>query len=191
MRRDEVLVDTQFGEFQSTHPLRDATQLPSVLGGNCMIDFNPRTPYGMRHLLKNHAEMTNAISIHAPLTGCDLIWNNLKMILKKISIHAPLTGCDNRIDKNITHYKNFNPRTPYGMRHENGNKMILDEPISIHAPLTGCDRIRQCNGLIDEGEFQSTHPLRDATMDHSIQTLLSMISIHAPLTGCDLTRRKL
>ena len=33
------------------------------------------------------------ISIHAPLTGCDIMADMLAL-LKGISIHAPLTGCD-------------------------------------------------------------------------------------------------
>ena len=34
-------------EFQSTHPLRDATLLP-VQAYALPVNFNPRTPYGMR-----------------------------------------------------------------------------------------------------------------------------------------------
>ena len=33
--------------------------------------------------------------------------------------------------------------------------------------------------------FQSTHPLRDATMSYCIGIYVKVISIHAPLTGCD------
>ena len=35
--------------------------------------------------------------------------------------------------------KNFNPRTPCGMRRKYFNKTILISPISIHAPHVGCD----------------------------------------------------
>ena len=34
------------------------------------------------------------ISIHAPLTGCDLGCHDSCATYKAISIHAPLTGCD-------------------------------------------------------------------------------------------------
>ena len=58
--------------FQSTHPLRDAT-----FGGraenNGYNDFNPRTPYGMRRCRQYRAKPYYGISIHAPLTGCDLL----------------------------------------------------------------------------------------------------------------------
>ena len=55
--------------FQSTHPLRGATRWPC---GACC---------------------TMAISIHAPLAGCDIIRERFFKELC-ISIHAPLAGCD-------------------------------------------------------------------------------------------------
>ena len=80
--------------------------------------------------------------------------------------------------------------------------------ISIHAPLTGCDCKVQSSTVLTE-EFQSTHPLRDATFqtpkkphkyrrfqsthplrDATLRDIANYledvsISIHAPLTGCD------
>ena len=55
--------------------------------------FNPRTPYGMRHFEGDILTLVIVISIHAPLTGCDL-----ERLLKPIWMN------------------DFNPRTPYGMR---------------------------------------------------------------------------
>ena len=56
--------------------------------------------------------------------------------------------------------------------------------ISIHAPLAGCDvcgRRRRA----DPAEFQSTHPLRGATLQNFLRLRIRAISIHAPLAGCD------
>ena len=102
------------------------------------IYFNPRTPYGMR------------------LFRVFILLFNLT-----ISIHAPLTGCDLAVLPPRKHSLNFNPRTPYGMRlvvsyikslimifqsthplrdatpSKSGKSFSLI--ISIHAPLTGCD----------------------------------------------------
>ena len=39
--------------------------------------------------------------------------------------------------------------------------------------------------LIFQSRFQSTHPLRDATLVRKNNDKRRMISIHAPLTGCD------
>ena len=60
--------------------------------------------------------MDRIISIHAPLTGCDSI-DAFESYLADISIHAPLTGCDVTGDVYASKEYNFNPRTPYGMRH--------------------------------------------------------------------------
>ena len=148
------------------------------------------------------------ISIHAPLTGCDVERKCQEYMSMRISIHAPLTGCDDMSD--------------------DGYKLIN---ISIHAPLTGCDFsvifitiynfvFQSTHPLRDatydkfvkqqkRRQFQSTHPLRDATgntaplldtlsnfnprtpygmrqTESLIIILASLISIHAPLTGCDL-----
>ena len=83
-----------------------------------------------------------------------------------ISIHAPLTGCDVAVLKMLSRYsKNFNPRTPYGMRQKSS---VLKMPFV---------------------KFQSTHPLRDATLGRQQKTIFVNISIHAPLTGCDCLPR--
>ena len=168
--------------FQSTHPLRDAT---------CGV---------------SEATVSRWISIHAPLTGCDVI-NIIEININIISIHAPLTGCDCNIISNDRNIKDFNPRTPYGMRPWTawaprrwityfnprtpyGMRLpqitFVHKPckISIHAPLTGCDGIRLlptnipsisihapltgcdtslCVLILMHHQFQSTHPLRDAT----------------------------
>ena len=41
------------------------------------------------------------------------------------------------------------------------------------------------NHLSKHSVFQSTHPLRDATSDYDAVCAENKISIHAPLTGCD------
>ena len=103
-------------------------------------NFNPRTPYGMRLITFLHYCIFNAcISIHAPLTGCDIKTLADYFNVSLISIHAPLTGCDQAGEEGWKVCQDFNPRTPYGMRQEFGELDVL---------------------II---EFQSTHPLRDAT----------------------------
>ena len=67
---DLIYTDPPYGIFQSTHPLRGATTPV----------FFARRAYG--------------ISIHAPLAGCDDRVIKRKQIMCAISIHAPLAGCD-------------------------------------------------------------------------------------------------
>ena len=83
---------TQTGRFQSTHPLRGATRQ-----GNRSAkrkDFNPRTPCGVR-------------------PGGD---GDISAKGHAISIHAPLAGCDNLIYLLPSSFTHFNPRTPCGVR---------------------------------------------------------------------------
>ena len=183
MRRVIVLISFLPLLFQSTHPLRDAT-LACYRYCLHMVYFNPRTPYGMRpHLLLIILQIYLFQSTH-PLRDATMRVYNYGCN-HRISIHAPLTGCDIFSYKCCLSTAYFNPRTPYGMR----LRMPLRDDklyyISIHAPLTGCDSSWQkVNCSYDEISihapltgcdvlpapyfhqhliFQSTHPLRDAT----------------------------
>ena len=71
----------------------------------------------MRHDVTENDFKEYEISIHAPLTGCDLNHAQTYNSFCLISIHAPLTGCD-LVKTKIA---------------------FLTVSISIHAPLTGCD----------------------------------------------------
>ena len=173
---------------------------------------------------------TSLISIHAPLTGCDVINPTIYNRYTKISIHAPLTGCDHFNSACVFVIIYFNPRTPYGMRPFSSYSLWLctkfqsthplrDATItsSIYAnnqqnfnPRTPYGMRRYAGNLfwrwwcnfnprtpygmrqLEKNimkcwwRFQSTHPLRDATVNPVQNKVIKAISIHAPLTGCDL-----
>ena len=101
-----------------------------------------------------------AISIHAPLAGCDVAKTTFSAPLF-ISIHAPLAGCDRRCNTFHSARLHFNPRTPCGVR------LCFARYSKIFIP------------------FQSTHPLRGATEQVLFDCQELFISIHAPLAGCD------
>ena len=125
-------------QFQSTHPVRGATSVTVAHDSdgsisihapragcdqdsrNCtslLLNFNPRTPCGVRLALGLGGPFSAKISIHAPRAGCD--FNALTAFCGvTISIHAPRAGCDTG--------------APWQSR-EPGD-------ISIHAPRAGCDR---------------------------------------------------
>ena len=137
----------------------------------------------------------------------------MRHILKKylfqghISIHAPLAGCDRGRTLWSGWGTNFNPRTPCGVRLHVVAIVQRVPHISIHAPLAGCDDplavlaqdkqvfqsthpLRGATLLIlptrlHQDRFQSTHPLRGATAPQEIMPHVEAISIHAPLAGCD------
>ena len=82
-------------------------------------------------------------------------------MLREISIHAPLAGRDGGSAVELT-----------------------DTDISIHAPLAGRDmRPLEVAGMAEP--FQSTRPLRGATVLVGGKDLGQSISIHAPLAGRD------
>ena len=83
-----------------------------------ILYFNPRTPCGVRLPLSALFRGWKAISIHAPLAGCDLehhAWSGRV----DISIHAPLAGCDSVVLRLRVYQIDFNPRTPCGVRQQN------------------------------------------------------------------------
>ena len=170
--------------FQSTHPLRDATSM-LMYQGHMNQNFNPRTPYGMRHDAPEKVDIRSWFQSTHPLRDATQA-EGVLILQGDISIHAPLTGCDilRCISSSIV-ISDFNPRTPYGMR-----------PLSEAFVMTSLS-------------FQSTHPLRDATLfifnssdfltnfnprtpygmrlfDACFHNFFRIISIHAPLTGCDV-----
>ena len=124
-------------KFQSTHPLRGATI----------------------HVMQTKSPLF--ISIHAPLAGCDPPRRGDTQT-RGISIHAPLAGCDRSSIRNSPPYRDFNPRTPCGVRPRVYSNTYRKSRISIHAPLAGCDGGKPAPRP-RLNVFQSTHPLRGAT----------------------------
>ena len=180
----------------------------------------------------NHA----GISIHAPRVGCDNsaslmgsppakfqsthpVWGATKaedglQPCLLISIHAPRVGCDTaRSRRWPIRTKNFNPRTPCGVRleiqHGSGDGALFQSthpvwgatsppqrspgPAVDFNPRTPCGvRRRILPSCTLYRRFQSTHPVWGATRHISCQFSQSCrISIHAPRVGCDaaLTKR--
>ena len=167
--------------FQSTHPLRGAT-FANILDVYDYIDFNPRTPCGVRRAQSVRLPARFYFNPRTPCgvrpgsrlalrPGCDFNprtpcgvrrnrcgWPRWKTV---ISIHAPLAGCDGENTVDV------------------GNTLI-----SIHAPLAGCDQRCQ-GGRIGGGDFNPRTPcgVRRVRVGHFLRR--DAISIHAPLAGCD------
>ena len=144
--------------FQSTHPLRGAT--PALF-----LHFQ-----------------TIRISIHAPLAGCDTTVIQCRRA-QWISIHAPLAGCDPLYLCDHLGGRDFNPRTPCGVRHRYICADCCDHSISIHAPLAGCDAVFYHSRPRDGISIHAPLAGCDARFQNVDRRFL--ISIHAPLAGCD------
>ena len=137
MRLSGIRFGRFFLRFQSTHPSRGATLM--VLSASSALIFQSTHP--SRGATRKDAKQLKAthISIHAPLAGCDSVGSNPA---------APS--------------KDFNPRTPRGVRHRRTRDVCTKVFISIHAPLAGCDAAVAVN-LEARAEFQSTRRSRGAT----------------------------
>ena len=123
-----------------------------------------------------------------------------------ISIHAPHAGSD-LSGKTLIHFsEDFNPRSPCGERPSRCHLPDLSFQISIHAPHAGSDNVLSIHSLMAFyfnprspcGErrydyvhqcrrikFQSTLPMRGATLVLGHQGIPVPISIHAPHAGSD------
>ena len=102
------------------------------------------------------------ISIHAPREGCDLCLCRRLTSTITISIHAPREGCDVITKFRRSLERDFNPRTPRGVRRE-----VLDNGVVVHGnsnprtPRGVRPRRKGLHWITDR--FQSTHPARGAT----------------------------
>ena len=147
-------------------------------------DFNPRSPCGERPDLGYDDLLELDISIHAPHAGSDSVVDQPQLYLQKfqstllmrgatippyfhsslflISIHAPHAGSDS------------------GYADVYGGEAA----ISIHAPHAGSDSCTT-SAPPSAGSFQSTLPMRGATMASEEAKIIANISIHAPHAGSD------
>ncbi len=124
--------------FQSTRPLRGATgrrRSPAPTWPH----FNPRAPCGARHVRHVRPVATLPISIHAPLAGRDSYTYPILCVIRNFNPRAPCGARRTRPQRRPSRAY-FNPRAPCGAR---------------PGTLAHC---------IVEAEFQSTRPLRGATI---------------------------
>ena len=151
--------------FQSTHPLRGATAANVVLTFFRGIFQSTHPLRGATPSEQRKCARTSFQSTH-PLRGATdhrvLFWH-----AEPISIHAPLAGCDCCNRRPCEGVRYFNPRTPCGVR-----------------PATTCPTGTQ-------HIFQSTHPLRGATLAVIEATSILPFQSTHPLRGATNTCRRL
>ena len=125
--------------------------------------FNPRAPCGARRYCHPWAQQEDLISIHAPRAGRD----------------ASSIAC-------LTIHKDFNPRAPCGARHYVTGVKRGFQNFNPRAPCGA--RLFTSKSFPISGGFQSTRPVRGATISRSMPAAVASISIHAPRAGRDLVR---
>ena len=124
--------------FQSTHPMRGATSR-ALTHGQSSVDFNPRTPCGVRHVAAFYSDHVTDFNPRTPCGVRQSVMCSNTNFLPFQSTH-PMRGATCTV---------------------RAISAALD--ISIHAPHAGCDdsTMPASNWI---SLFQSTHPMRGATL---------------------------
>ena len=167
--------------FQSTRPMRGATAAGMITHRTAAVSihaphagrdrrpmrntqtissFNPRAPCGARHTTSTPSASMCAVSIHAPHAGRDSTSATRGFPLSSFNPRAPCGA------RPLTYWKKgdtecFNPRAPCGARPCARAWAYADAP------------------------FQSTRPMRGATLAPLLHCLRIYVSIHAPHAGRD------
>ena len=112
-----------------------------------------------------------------------MIWICRRISRRFQSTH-PLRGATSQHPANQRPERDFNPRTPCGVRPCAATTLYTC--IIYFNPRTPCG-VRHVGLQQQPGHvaFQSTHPLRGATRVPVDRHAVRLISIHAPLAGCD------
>ena len=151
-----------------------------------MTYFNPRIPCGMRRSAYDNSDVDSWISIHASHAGCD--GNTSGGKVDKRTNFNPRIPCGMRPENVRADVRevNFNPRIPCGMRLAVLPLALLYTLFQSTHPMRDATMGRQRKQQ-REG-FQSTHPMRDATRRRNKHGSDRTISIHASHAGCDIFR---
>ena len=150
--------------------------------------FNPRTPCGVRlKVYINIAIISQFQSTHSLRSAT--VAHTTVIYPTGVSIHALLAECDGAMGLKAVPIPCFNPRTPCGVRPQQGGRVRLFPRFN---PRTPCG-VRQKTGKLSHGRFtfQSTHSLRSATQAPVLGGDGLIVSIHALLAECDVPDKRL
>ena len=141
------------------------------------MNFNPRTPRGVRHIPARPVIEPAIISIHAPREGCDWALSGEGACITPFQSTHPARGAT---FSNCIQLESFVFQSTHPARGATPDIILGNMPvcISIHAPREGCDLVYSTT-LTPPYIFQSTHPARGATRPLlSLYQLLVFQSTH-------------
>ena len=101
---------------------------------------------------------------------------------KAISIHAPHAGCDLRPVPPRRGRRDFNPRTPCGVRRLTLSTTLGELLFQSTHPMRGATR-HEMHLSRKEAAFQSTHPMRGATNGNPIYDGVEVFQSTHPMRG--------
>ena len=127
-------------QFQSTHPVRGATQTALVF---MYLEnyFNPRTPCGVRLNVSSVRGSPDIFQSTHPVRGATFMHQYVYNHVIRFQSTHPVRGatCNRKAHHGLP--RNFNPRTPCGVRLWVADENCTLAIISIHAPRAGCDTL--------------------------------------------------
>ena len=144
--------------------------------------FNPRAPCGARREAWTISRGQKHFNPRAPCGARPYAFLNGVYDLV-ISIHAPLAGRDQHGRCARKKSRHFNPRAPCGARRCTFLQMCDIIDFNPRAPCGA--RLSRGFSISYSPLFQSTRPLRGATLELFPVHRRLHISIHAPLAGRD------
>ena len=130
-----------------------------------LTSFNPRAPCGARLTHFACLSLNYLFQSTRPVRGATT--TALRAMQEPpVSIHAPRAGRDRSVMLILIVMLCFNPRAPCGARRHQKGRRLQVRRVSIHAPRAGRDT-HQNHLKIQDPEFQSTRPVRGATLARS------------------------
>ena len=144
----------------SIHAPRAGSDIADYMGIPTGVEFQSTLPVRGATTRYDPHDRIHAISIHAPRAGSDPCFYR-PGDHPGISIHAPRAGSDSRIAWVGSQQIHFNPRSPCGERRQRTYQTYQRQ------------------------KFQSTLPVRGATVSPRGVVPSTVISIHAPRAGSD------
>ena len=111
--------------------------------------------------------------------------NQVSMLIgNSISIHTPHAGSDVPQKRSFVRYQHFNPHSPCGERLLQSNELMPVQHFNPHSPCG--ERPEVSLGTGDCLVFQSTLPMRGATMDFEGKDAIVRFQSTLPMRGATL-----
>ena len=82
------------GKSISIHAAQEGCDVEELAISSTTLNFNPRSPNGLRRKRFDNDPAQMLISIHAARVGCDTKSEDVQKLMGGISIHAARVGCD-------------------------------------------------------------------------------------------------
>ena len=146
---------------------------------NC---FNPRAPCGARPSGSSSCVFCFWFQSTRPMRGATRRAARQGKLVS-VSIHAPHAGRDAARGTCPMGTACFNPRAPCGARQDQAGCSVRSECFNPRAPCGARHGLTRSSST--PKKFQSTRPMRGATLLCTLVYPLDCVSIHAPHAGRD------